>query len=697
MSRHRLDPLLRPRSIAVVGASTRAHSVGNRVMAQLLAGGYGGTIYPVNPRYDAVEGVPCHGSLGALPGPADLAILSVANHRVEAQLDAAIEQGIPAAMIYSSLHLEDDGEPRLMARIRAKAREAGLLLCGGNCMGFYNFADRVRACGYDTRDTHRPGNIALISHSGSVFAVMGDSDERLDYSLMVSTGQELVTTVADYLDFALEMPETQVVGLFIETVRDPQTFIAGLEKANARDIPIVAVKVGRSEAGARMAQSHSGAMAGDDDAYQAVFDRYGVARVDSVDQLATVLVMFAQPHPVGPGGLATIHDSGGERALIVDLAEDKGVLFAELAPATLATLAANLGPGLPAINPLDAWDTIDGYDDTIKTCLGAMMADPATSIGAMIGDRSAGGGIWSEYRDFLAAAHAASGKPTFLVSNHQGSGADPLVVELTRAGFPVLDGVGAFLAGVRALFDWRDHQTRPALTPPEAPDSGPWRDRLTGGETLDIETATALLDDFGIPAVPVTIAGGREAALAAAEGFGYPVALKTAKPAIAHKTDVGGVKLGLDDGDAVAAAYDDLAGRLGDRVAVSPMAGAGVEMILGLVRDAQFGPVVMIGTGGVHAETLGDAVFALPPFDAAHARRLVDRLALRPLLDGARGAPPADVDALCEAAARLSVLAAALGDVIAEIDINPLIVRENGCLAVDVLVVPTRRTAQGGE
>ena len=689
MAGHHLDPLLRPKSIAVVGASSREHSVGQRIMSQLVDGGFDGAIYPINPRYGEIEGLACFGDLNDLPGPVDLAVLSVGNQHLEEQLDTAIARGIPAAVIFSSLYLDGDRDPRMVERVRAKSREAGLNLCGGNCMGFYNFADRVRICAFETRDNHRPGNIALISHSGSAFAVMGDCDERLEYSLMVSAGQELAITAADYLDFAIEMPETEVVGLFMETVRDPEGFVAALEKANARDIPIVAVKLGRTETAARMAQSHSGAMAGNDAAYEALFDRYGVVRVKSIDELATALTMFAQPHRAGPGGLATIHDSGGERALLVDLADDAGVPFSDLAPETLATMKPLLGPGLPVVNPLDAWDTGHNYRETVTGCLGAMLADPDTAVGAMIGDRSPGGGVWSEYRNFLSSAQADTGKPVFLVSNHQGTGTDPLVVEMTREGIPVLDGIGSFLEGVRCLFEYRDHRARPAMTPPAVADglAARWRQRLNGG-TLDTNDAMALLDDFSIPTIPTVIACNRDDALAAANDVGIPVALKTAEPAIAHKTEVGGVHLGLGDSEAVGAAYDDLASRLGNQVAVSPMASAGVEMILGIINDVQFGPIVMIGTGGVHAETIGDAVFALPPFDAAWARRMVDRRALRPLLDGVRGAPPADIDGLCRAAAQLSALAAALGDAIGEIDINPLIVGPDGCMAVDALVVP---------
>ena len=322
--------------MAVVGASARADSFGHRLLRHIIDGGYGGRLHVVNPRYETLEERPCHATIADLPETVDHAVLAVANERIEEQLAAAIEAGARAATIFASLYDDDGGKPPLIERVRDRAREAGLPLCGGNCMGFYNFADNVRVCGYGTRETHQAGPVVYISHSGSGFIALVDTDDRIDFGLAVSAGQELTTTAADYMDYALGRPETRVIGLFLETVRDPQGFAAALAKANARNIPVVALKVGRSVGGARMAATHSGAIAGDAAAYQALFERYGVASVDSIEELATSLMMFAQPHPVGPGGLATIHDSGGERALTLDLAEAAGVPYAEVSPETLS-------------------------------------------------------------------------------------------------------------------------------------------------------------------------------------------------------------------------------------------------------------------------------------------------------------------------------------------------------------------------
>jgi acyl-CoA synthetase (NDP forming) len=691
---HRLDPLLRPSSFAVVGASRRPGSVGNTLIRQLIQGGFSGAVYPVNPKYENVEGLACYATLADLPEPPEQVVLAVADARVEAEFEAALAAGARSVTLVSQLVLADDKDPPLRERIRRRAEDAGVVVCGGNSNGLYNFDHGLQLCGFETRTDHRPGGVTLITHSGSVFNALVDCEARIDYNIAVSSGQELNVTLADYMDFALEQPSTRVVGLFMETARNPEGFVAALAKAHERNIPVVALKVGRSATGAAMAESHSGALVGDDGAYQALFEHYGVARVASLDEMAAALMLFAQPKlsgKVGPGGLATIHDSGGERALILDLAEPLGVPFAELQPETVAKLEATLDPGLPAVNPLDAWGTGADYWDDFTQCLTAMMQDPGTAVGAVVADRGPDGKIFPEYPHFARAAAEASGKPVMVVSNHQGSGFSPDTVAVTREGLPVLDGLEVFLKGVKHLFEYRDFAARGAETPPTAEQVTvtAWRQRLEEAGLLGEIEGLRLLSDFGVPAIACQEASSREEATAAAEALGYPAVLKTAEPHIAHKTEQGGVHLGLRDADAVAKAYGDLAERLGPRVLVAEMArGPAVEMILGLVRDATFGPIVVIGIGGIHAEVLEDVVFALPPFGPETARRLVDRLRLRPLLDGARGARPADLAAFCRAAAHFSVLAAVLGDRLESLDVNPVLVRPDGCVAIDAFVKP---------
>ncbi len=687
---HRLDPLLRPQSVAIVGASARTDSVGDWILRNLRRGGYAGRIYLVNPNYESLQEQTCYATLRDLPETPELVAFAVGDQRIEAALDDAIDAGVPAAVIQSTLAVDDD--PDLRNRIQQKLRDAGMLVCGANGMGYYNVRDQVWTCGFDSAP-HRevPGNVALISHSGSGgMSGLIDCDERLRINVAVSTGNELTVTMDEYLDFVLDLPETRVVGLFIETARNPDGFLAALEKAANRGIPVVALKVGRTAKSAELALSHSGAMAGDDATYEALFDRYGVQRARDQDEFATMLILFAELHPVGAGGLVSLHDSGGERQLFVDLADDAGVPLTELSDDTVAALEDVLDPELPAINPLDGWSR-GGPDaeENMTRCLSLMMRDEQAALGAVIHDRGPGGEVYPGYLAYMQRARSESGKPVALVAARQGTGHDRAVVASTCAGYPVLDGVSQFLAGVRALFAYRDFQLRAEVLPP-TPDRSTvdrWCGMLAGGSMLTETDSLALLTDFGIEANATVHADTADLAAAAAHRIGYPVVLKTGKEGVLHKSDVDGVVLDIRDETQLRQAYDLLSQRLGDDVTISSMVRGGVEMFLGVRHDPQFGPVVLIGAGGILAETINDVQFALPPFDSAHARRCVDRLELRALLDGVRGQPAVDVDRFCDAAARFSQMAAALGDVLAEVDVNPVIVGGAGAIAVDALVV----------
>ncbi len=691
---HRLDPLLRPRSIAVLGATERDGTVGRITVENLLKGGFEGRLYAVNPGRESVLGVPCFPALTALPEPVEHVIFAVADTRVEAALDDVLAHGARAATIMSTLVVAGDTDPPLRDRVAAKIRSSGLLVCGANGMGFYNFVDGIWGCGFRTRMHRRGGSVAYISHSGSGMCGIVDSEERIDFNFVVSTGQELAVAMDEYLDFAIDQLSTRVVGLFMETARNPAGLVRAFAKARERGIPVVALKVGRTELSARLTVSHSGAIAGEDGVYDAVFDRYGVQRVRDMDELATTLILFAQPHPVGDGGLVSLHDSGGERQLLIDLADDARVPLTQLAPATTAMLETILDPGLPAVNPLDAWSTGGPASHSgMERCFAALMSDPQAALGAVIHDRVAGGGIHTEYLDYLRAGHRASGKPAFLVANRQGTGADPQVVAAMREGFPVLDGLHSFLRGTRHLFDYRDFLARDRAAPVRLPDAGlaAWRACLAGGAPIGENEAMRLLCDIGLPANPGRVVESEAEARGAAREIGFPVVVKTAVFGVDHKSDRDGVKLDIRDDATLAAAYRDLAARIGPRVLVAPMvAGRGVEMMLGMIQDEQFGPVVLLGFGGLHVESLSDAVHALPPFDAAEAARLVESLRFAALLRSRRHRRPPAVGAFCEAAARFSALVADHGGQFSEIDLNPVIVHGDGCAIVDALIVPRR-------
>ncbi len=693
---HYLEPLINPKSIAVMGASQRADTPGNEVIVNLLKGSYPGALYPINPNYDDVLGVKCFDSLAAIPETVEHIIFTVGDHRIESCLDEAIEAGVKACTIYSALELENDTAPYLKQRIQAKAKAAGILLAGANGMGFYNFTKQVWCCGFDTRDHAPAGNVTLLSQSGAGMSGITDCEQRINFNFAASSGQELIVTLEDYLDYALDQPETRVVGLFLETSREPEKFIAALKKANDKKIPIVVVKVGKTAMSAKLAVSHSGALVGSDRTYQAVFDRYGVQRVDDMDQLATTLMMFAQPNQLAAGGVVTLHDSGGQRQLLIDLADQLGVSLTELTEQTTAELEGLLDPGLPPVNPLDAWGAGGGDAPLMMAnCFTALLSDDNAALGAVVHDRAPDGKIYPNYIDYLKAAHKASPKPVFLVASRQGSGSDQQAIDITHEGFPIIDGVSQFLVGAKCLLNYRDFLAAPESHSVElsAVVLERWRKRLTqavaDGETRLGETeASKMLSQFGVKMTQSVLCTSEAQLISTASRISYPVVIKTAQPEIEHKSDVGGVVLDIQSDQALFQAYRDMAKRLGPKVIVVPMVKEqGAEMVMGIAYDEQFGPVIVLGMGGIYTEVFNDVVALLPPFDAATAKRSLQRLTMKPLLDGVRGGDALDVDAYCEAAARLSVFALEFKQHIKEIDINPIKVKVSGCIGLDALVL----------
>ena len=602
-----------------------------------------------------------------------------------------IALGIKACTIFSSLILKEDTAPLLKQRIQTKAEKAGLLVAGANAMGFYNVRDQVLAGGFDTREHRYPGNVALISQSGAGMSGIVDCEQRIDFNFALSSGYELTVAMEDYLDYVLDLPETRVVGLFLETSRYPQKLIAAFKKAIARNIPIVVLKVGRTALAAEMALSHSGALAGTDKSYSAVFDRYGVQRVEDMDQLATALIMFAQPQAPAAGGIACLHDSGGERQLLIDLADQYSVPLARLDAPILDRLKGLLDPGLPAVNPLDGWGAGGGdAPANMAACFTALLESTDTALGAVVHDRGPNSEVYPSYMEYLHQAQGATGKPVFLVANRQGSGSDSLAITSTQGGFPVIDGVSQFLVGARCLLDYRDFQQQPAQRLPvlDAEKLAHWRQHLQSQQQVSEALASQFLADFDIPMVVGTEVATESQLVKAAGLLSYPLVLKTAASGIAHKSDQGGVILNIISQAELLEAYQDLSHRLGSAAMVAPMVEVqGVEMILGISTDKQFGPVVVLGFGGLYAEMLKDTTVLLPPFDSASAVEAIGRLKMSPMLAGVRGSSPVDVQAYAEAAARLSVLAVEFADLIAEIDINPVKVLANGCLGLDALLV----------
>jgi acyl-CoA synthetase (NDP forming) len=680
--------MLEPRRVAVVGASERPGSFGDRLVSQLARSSAPLEVHLVNPRYDTVHGLPCVPSLEEIDGPVDLVLMGVPDAVVEAQLVAAARRGDRSAVLYGSLfdrdRPTDDG---LRRRVASIARSAGMAVCGGGCMGFVNVAAGVRAVGYVERDTLPHGPVAFISHSGSVFSAVMRTRRHLGFTLVVSSGQELVTTTASYLEYVLEAGETRVVGLLLETLRDPDLMRACLARCAEEGVTVVALTVGGSETGRAMVAAHSGTLAGADGAWEALFDAYGVVRVGDLDELTDTIELFAAGRTVAAGGrgIATVHDSGAERAMVADVAESVGVPFAPLGDDTNHRLRALLDPGLIPGNPLDVWGTGADTEELFGGCLAAMAEDDAVSAVALAVDLVVEYDGDQSYPNAVIAAAATTTKPVVVLSN-LGSALDAEAADRIRAaGVPVLEGTRSGLGALRHLLHHPGRRTSSAPPVDLDPERRrAWRRRLANGP-LSGTDSFALLHAYGIPTPRSRQVSSPDEAAAAARDIGFPVVMKTDEPSISHKSDVGGVALGVTSAEAAASTYRDLATRLGSRVVVSATAPEGVELALGVVRDPDLGPLVVMGAGGVLVEVLADRVVRLAPLDEEQALAGLARLRASALLDGVRGAEPTDRHAVARAVVALSHMAVDLVDALEALDVNPLRCGPWGCMALDVL------------
>jgi acetate---CoA ligase (ADP-forming) len=718
-----LHAMLEARTVALVGASPRAGSFGARMIAEVAASGSRPGAYLVNPKYRQIGGLRCYGSLAELPEPVDLVLLGVPDPVLADQLALAAGRGDRSAVIFGNAHAQPrPGEPTLRQRLAALASGAGMELCGAGCMGFANVSYGLRAMGYREPDPLPAGPVALVTHSGSVFSALLRARRAIGFTLAVSSGQELVTTTPSYLQYALGLPDTQVLALVLEAIRDGSELKRALATAADRDIPVVLLTAGSSATGRALVTAHSGALAAADGGWEALCRAYGVHRVGNLAELADTIELFAvrAPRPGlragrGPGtgpagagiatvpagaGIATVHDSGLERAHVADLADQLGVRFAAISETTRAKLAEVLEPGLEPANPLDVWGTGNQTRELFGAALAALADDPAVGAVALAvdlvpeldGDRG--------YPLAVTDAAGRTGKPVVVLSN-LASALDRAEAEWLRgAGIAVLEGTSSGLRALQHLLDRQAAQaSRAEAEPPAAGQPGgtaaaPWasdrgrRARALLASGPDATALLQLLGWYGLVTPAVAAVTDCAAAIAAAERIGYPIVLKTAEPAIAHKSDAGGVIPSIGDDAALAAAYADLAARLGPAALVCEQVPAGIELALGIVRDAGLGPLVVVGAGGILVELLADRAVALPPVSRSQALDLLSGLRVRPLLAGARGGSPADLDAIAAAVSGMADLAAEAGDELDALDVNPLICGPAGAIAVDALLVP---------
>ena len=683
------DPLavmLEARSVALVGASPRPGSLGARMIAEVAKSPAAPRTYLVNPRYEKIGTERVYPGLADLPEATDLALLAVPDHALQEQMGAAAGAGVRSVVIFGSAF--DLSGNRLRESIARTARDARMQVCGAGCMGFVNVARGLRAIGYVERDPLPAGPVALVTHSGSVFSALLRTRRAFGFTIAVSSGQELVTPAAAYARYALSLPETTVLALVLEAIRDAPLLRDVLAAAAERDVPVVLLPAGSSERARTMVAAHSGALAAGDGAWQALAAAYGVHRVGDLAELADTLELFCAGRRPGAGrGLATVHDSGFERAHVTDVAAEAGVEFAAISAATRRRLADALDPGLEPGNPLDVWGTGRDTRELFTETMSALAADPAVGAVALAVDLVPEYDEDDSYPQAALAVAAATDKPVAVLASVPAAIDQPAAARLRAAGVPVLESTRS---GLLAL----GHLLAPPVVPPApAPPSDAarrdrWAARLAAGAAG--AELLGLLRDYGIPAARAASASTLEEALAAAAEIGYPVALKTDEPGIAHKTDVGGVRLGVANPAELTVAYADLAARLGPRVAVCQLVPPGPELIVGMARDPALGPLIVTGPGGVLTEFFSERTVALPPLTMTAAAASLSRLRFAEVLAGVRGSQPCDTAAIAAAIAAFSTMIGELGDRLEAFDVNPLICGPSGVLAADALAILRR-------
>jgi acyl-CoA synthetase (NDP forming) len=684
-----IDALIAPRSIAIVGASDDAERIGGRPLASLLRFAYPGTIYPINPNRRTVQGVPAFASIADVPGPVDCAILCVPASAVSAAAQACADKGVRSLVVFSAGFAEMGGEGvRQQQFLTDLARRSGMRILGPNCMGMFNSNAAAYLTFTAVVQNIRPtnGRMALVSQSGGyASAVLKLAAARnLHFAAWITTGNECDLEVGELIEALAPRPEVEGIVVYVEGVRDGPAFLRGLAAAQAHRKPVLLMKVGRTEAGAHAAASHTASIAGADWVYDAVLRQFGVHRVRSTEELIDVAVALDSGQPLRGARLGVVTTSGGIGAQIADLASDAGLEMPQMNEDAQSRIRA-LAPNGSAGNPVDVTGQIINDVGLLASCLDVMLRSGEYDaiyvyLGLIAGSPTLGAALLTT----LCEVRGRHPDQLIMISIIAGP---EIVRSYEEAGFLVSEDPSRAVQALAALTRLRAVRALPQAV---AVDSK--HPRLPAGRRYNELEAKQVFADIGIPAP-------RELLLTEALQPGpmeYPVALKVVSSDIQHKTEVGGVALGLPDEHALRAALETMRSSVAERAPqarvdgylVSPMVQGGVECLLGCHNDPVFGPVVLIGLGGVAVEIFKDVACRLAPVCIEQAHQMIREIRSFPLLSGYRGRPPADLDALARAIASFSQLAAANADRLVAAEINPLLVfpQSRGVLALDAVL-----------
>jgi acyl-CoA synthetase (NDP forming) len=700
-TQERLDSFFSPRSIAVVGASATPGKIGAIPVTYQLDYGFEGELYPINPGRDEIQGRKAYPTLSAVGKPIDLAIFAIPAAAVEASLDDAIAAGVRNIVMFSAGFAETGAEGlAAQQRLLAKANAAGIRMIGPNCLGFMNIARSVYATFSPVLFSGRAnaGTIGIVSQSGAfgAYAYAMARERGLGLSVWVTTGNEADIQVADCIAWMARDAQTKVIMAYIEGCQDGERLKEALALARDAGKPVVVVKVGRTTLGAAAAASHTASLAGDDAVFDALFKQYGAWRAHTIEDFFNIAYALSISGVPEKGKLGLLTVSGGVGVLMADDAADGGLDVAPMPQAAQDWLLAQVPFAAPR-NPVDITGQVTSQLDLIETTARVMLRDG--DYGSLLIFLAAAGlsdPMQALQKDVAKTLTAEFPGRTVMFSTLFSREHQRALDACGCASFQEPSGAIRVLAALEFFRVQRQMQKAQAMD--TAPDMTKARPRVAiPSGTRNEADSLALLREYGVPGVPIRVARNSGEAVEAARMLGFPVVMKILSADITHKSDIGGVALNLPDEAAVRAAYDRVMARAGeaapsahlDGVLLAPMVRGGVECILGVHRDPVMGPVVMFGMGGVNVELLNDVSFRIAPVSLNQAREMIMEVKLSPLLQGYRGAAPADIDALAQAIAGLSDLAMAAGDTLESIDVNPFVVLPagQGGTALDAVVI----------
>ncbi len=693
-----LQRIFSPQSVAVIGATTRPESVGRAVFGNVLHYDYTGVVYPVNPKARSIMGVRAYASVLEIPDPVDLAVIIVPSGGVAQVLEECGRKGIKGAIVITAGFKELGGEGvGKEAAVLAAARQSGIPLLGPNCLGIINTDPQVSLNASFSRLMPQPGNIALVSQSGAVgtAALEYAYGERVGLSKFVSVGNKSDLNENDFLAYLLDDPQTDVILLYLEDLAEPQAFCQ-LAQASGQRKPILAIKSGRTAAGAQAASSHTGAIAGSDEAYGAAFTQSGVIRVRGVEDMFNLALAFStQPLPQG-NRTAIVTNAGGLGIMATDAAVRYGLTMAGFQEETTQRLRESLPAAANIHNPVDVLG--DANAARYAAALEGVLADPGVDGAIVISTPQ----LMTNLKEIAAEVTRVAEqhqKPTLVCQMALGEIEETLTI-LTQGHLPHYHFPEETARALAAMARFARSRRRPRYEVKTFTDvDRPAVQKVingakTAGRQFVLEPeAHQIFQAYGFPVLPHRWVHSAADAVRAAEELGFPVALKIVSPDIVHKFEVGGVKVSLHNGAEMSRAYGELLAGVAQARPQAALAGAlvqkmaapGTEMILGMTRDPHFGPLLMIGLGGTLVEIFQDVAFCVAPISEQWAHKMIRELKAFPLLQGFRGEPPADLESIAQCLERLSQLVLDFPE-IRELDINPLIVFAQGAAVVDARI-----------